>query len=70
MIILSLLYGGGWIFAFACLIGSIYGKKRQPPFNGFNEHPESVSRLLVAATKHPPIMRKLEKLVKLVKCDT
>ena len=33
-------------------------------------HPGSVSRLVVAAAKHPPTMRELEKLKRLLKCDT
>jgi hypothetical protein len=33
-------------------------------------HSGSVSRLVVAAAKHPPIMRELEKLAKLLKCET
>jgi REP element-mobilizing transposase RayT len=33
-------------------------------------HSGSVSRLVVAATKHPPTMREVEKLTKLLKCDT
>jgi REP element-mobilizing transposase RayT len=33
-------------------------------------HSGSVSRLVVAATKHPPTMRELEKLERLLKCDT
>ena len=33
-------------------------------------HSGSVSRLVVAAAKHPPTVRELEKLGKLLKCDT
>ncbi len=33
-------------------------------------HSGSVSRLVVAAAKHPPTVRKLEKLGKLLKCGT
>jgi REP element-mobilizing transposase RayT len=33
-------------------------------------HSGSVSRLVVTATKHPPTMREVEKLTKLLKCDT
>jgi hypothetical protein len=33
-------------------------------------HSGSVNPLVVAATKHPPTMRELEKLAQLLKCDT
>jgi hypothetical protein len=33
-------------------------------------HSGSVSRLVTAAAKHPPTMRELTKLLKLLKCDT